>query len=98
HRPCAADLTTGQRRPRLTVRLLVSLLIFLALDAELGLGPGLEPLLRDRLAALGADPERPVFDLPERELELGQVGLLATAQAELERLQVLARRQIHLVR
>src|SRR5690606_22730371 len=37
-------------------------------------------------------------DLLERQLELGQVALLAATQAELEGLQVLAGGQVHLVR
>src|SRR5262245_30686671 len=78
-------------------RALFALLVFLALDAQRGLGPCFEALLADRLLADLADAERAVGDLLEREIELGQQALLATAQAELERLKVLARRQVHLV-
>src|SRR4051812_26505843 len=77
---------------------LFALLVFLALDAQRGLGPRLEPLLADRLIADLADPEGAVRDLLERQVQLGQQALLAAAQAELERLEVLARRQVHLVR
>src|ERR1041384_4703058 len=79
-------------------RALFALLVFLALDAERGLGPRLESLLADRLFANLADAERAVRDLLQREVELGQQTFLATAQPELERLEVLARRQVHLVR
>src|SRR6185295_15868271 len=79
-------------------RALFALLVFFALDAQRGLGPRFEALLADRLLADLADAERTVGDLLQREIELGQQTLLAAAQAELERLQVLARRQVHLVR
>src|SRR5262245_25876126 len=49
-------------------RLLVALLVLLALDAQAGLGPGLQALLADGLLALLADPEPPILDLLEREV------------------------------
>jgi ABC-type multidrug transport system fused ATPase/permease subunit len=76
---------------------LVALLVFLATDAEAGLGPSLEPLLADRLLARLAGAEGAVIDLLERELQLGQQALVATAQPELERLGVLGLGQVHLV-
>src|SRR6185295_18689462 len=57
----------------------------------------LEALDRDLLAALLADPEAAVLDLPESLLDLVEEDLLAAAQTERERLEVLARGEIHLV-
>src|SRR5665647_2619196 len=83
--------------PRSTHRALFALLILFALDAEARLGPRLEALLTDRLVADFADPERAVFYLLECVVELGQQALLAATKAELERLDVLARGEVHLV-
>src|SRR5579883_76806 len=85
------------RCPPLRVVLLHALLILLAADAERRLRPSLEPLDGDLLAALLADAERALFDLLERLLDLVEEALLAATQAERERLQVLARGEIHLV-
>src|SRR6185369_4460549 len=81
------------RADLLAHRALFALLILFALDTERGLGTGFEALLADRVFADLADPERAVRDLLQREVELRQQALLATAEAELERLEVLAGRQ-----
>src|SRR5690606_9054249 len=72
-------------------------LILFAADAERRLGAGLEALERDFLAALLAVAEAAVLDAVERLLNLVQEDLLAAAQTEGERLQVLAGRQVHLI-
>src|SRR6185312_14750156 len=84
----------GTQRSNSAHRALFALLILFALDAERGLGPRLETLLTDRLLADLADAERPFLDLLEREIELVEQALLAAAKTELERLEVLAGRQI----
>src|SRR4051794_16126773 len=76
-------------------RALFTLLIFLALDAQGRLRTRFEALLTDRLFADFADAERAVFDLLQREVELREQALLATTKTELERLEVLARCEIH---
>src|SRR5262249_12937127 len=70
----------------LAVSLLGPLLVFLASDAQRRLGPRLEALHRNRLAAILADAERPVVDFGERKIDLLEKGLLASAEPELERL------------
>src|SRR5581483_7169169 len=52
----------------------------------------------DLLLALLALAEAAVLDLEEGLLDLPEEGLLAAAETERERLEVLARREVHLVR
>src|SRR4051794_17200973 len=80
------------------VVLLVALLILLAADAERGLRSCLETLDRDLFAALFADAEAALLDLAEGLLDLVEEDLLATAEPEGERLEVLARSEVHLIR
>src|SRR5262245_13312693 len=72
-------IVSSLRNPRLggtgsmgfsAVSLFGPLLVFLAADAQGGLGPGFEPFHGDRLAALLADAEGAVVDLGERQVDL----------------------------
>src|SRR5690606_3605309 len=67
-------------------------------DAERRLGPRLETLDGDLFAAVLADAEAAVFDLPKSFLDLVEEDLLTAAQTEREGLQILARGEVHLVR
>src|SRR5262245_4982963 len=77
---------------------LVALLVFLAADAQRRLRPRFEALHADRIAALFAGAELAALDLAERRLDLVEEVALAAAQAQREGLDVLARRQVDLVR
>src|SRR5688572_29890710 len=83
---------------RLGVVLLHPLLVFFAADAERRLRSRFEALDRDLFAALFTDAEASVLDLAERLLDLVEEHLLAPAEAERERLKVLARSEVHLIR
>src|SRR3569833_1141562 len=85
-------------RGRLAVRLLQTFLIFLAANAQRGLQARFQSLQGDGVATVLTDTERAVADLRQRVIDLLEEDLLAPAQAKRERLQVLRRREVHLVR
>src|SRR5690606_4171502 len=73
------------------------LLRFLALDAQRRFGAGFEPLERDRLFALLADPVGSFVHLAQRNLDLAHQVALAPTQAEGESLHVLTGGLVDLV-
>src|SRR5262249_42516945 len=109
--PCSNPLTRTSRRPLVPAKpqratadsdsavvFFHPLLVFFAADAERRFGAGFEALDRNVFAALFARAECAVVDLRQGLRDLVQERLLTTAQPEGERLEIFARREVHLVR